>query len=90
MTETKDGCQDINNRLDVIIATMAADTSMLGWGSGLGSEAKGLFDSQGREVDVIFGTVLNISTIMLSDSLWGQRVIVDVARNAVVFVPVIG
>lgn len=45
----------------------------------LGCKVQGLFDGKGGEMNVIFRTVLDISSIKLGNIRRGQRVIVNIA-----------
>ena len=54
------------------------------WGAGLGRELNRFLSNQGREMDVVFGGVFNVTTIVGSDSVWSERVVVDNTLDVVV------
>ena len=51
------------------------------WDARLSRKGNRLFDREGRKVDVILGTVLNVSTEMTFDVQMGNGVVVDRARD---------
>ena len=60
------------------------------WDARLGRKGNRLFNREGRKVDVVLGTVLNVSTEMAFDVRMGNGVIVDRASDRNILVTEIG
>lgn len=63
--------------------------------SGLGctccsGEGEGLSDGEGGEMDIVLGAILHVATIVLSDFLRRQGIVMDIAINVVVLAALVG
>ncbi len=86
MSQTEDGCKDLDHHVDVLCPGVA---NALLRSTRLHRKSEGLFNCQGREMHIIFGAVLNIATIMFRKFLRRKGVVMDFALYRVVLLPLI-
>lgn len=87
VTETEDGGEDVGDFLDKLIPGLITGPGM--WGTSLGRKPDRFLDGQGRKMNVVLGRVLNVTTIVSSDLLWSQRIVVNLALNVVISIPLV-
>ena len=87
MAETEYSGKDVSDSFDVVFSAFAVYSSV--WSTGLGCESNRFLDGKGREMDVFFGTVLNIAAVLSSDLLGSQGVVVDITLDIVVGVALV-
>lgn len=87
MPQTEDSDEDISERLPEVLARLIeAGTGR----ASTGGELDGLLDSEGREVDIVFGRVLNVASEVLLEFGRGERIVVNVAGHRAVLFPMVG
>ena len=74
MTKTEDSGEDVGDFLDKFVPGLTIRSCMQG--TSLGRKPNRLLDGQGGETNVVFEGVLNVTTIMGSDILWSERIVV--------------
>jgi len=82
MAKTEDSGEDVSDFFDKFVSSLTICSRM--WGTSLGCEPDRFLDGQGREVNVVFGGVLNVTAIVSSNILWSERIVVDVTPNVMV------
>ena len=87
MTKTEDGGEDVGDFLDKLVPSLTICSRM--WGTSLGYEPDRFLDGQGGEVNVVFGGVLNVATVVSSDIFWSEGIVVDVTLDVVVSIALV-
>lgn len=88
MSQAKDRLQDVDHAANILLARVITETDMRGTHSS--REAKSVVDRKSWEVDVIFGAVDDISSVMFLDVFGREGVVVDLAMNRMVFCTLVG
>lgn len=88
MSKAKDSRQNIDHALDVIISGLSADTCMRR--SCLCGKGEGLLNSKRREMNVVLGTVLDVTTVELLDVVGAEGVVMNSALDGAVFGALVG
>lgn len=87
MVKTKGSREDVSDFFDKVTPGLTIRSHV--WRPGLGSESDCFLDGQGREMNIVLGRVLDITTIMSGDLLRGERAVSNIALNIVVCVTLV-
>lgn len=87
MMQSKDSNQNVDDIAIELIAGLITKPRM--WRAGFDCEGQRLFNRECRKMNVVFGTVDNIASILLFYFLGSERVIPHFSFNSVIFLPLI-
>ena len=87
MAETKYSGKDVGDGFDVIFPAFAVGSCV--WGTSLGCEPNRFLDGEGREMDVVLGRILDVTTIIGGNFLGGEGVVVNIALDLVIGIALI-
>ena len=87
VTKTEDGGEHIGDLFDNLVPGLTIWSCT--WGMSLCRKPDRFLDGQGRKVDVAFGRVLKVATIMGSDLVWSERIVVNVILDGVVCIAMV-
>ena len=87
MPQTEDGCDNVRDQFVILLPRATFDAMMRC--TSLRSKRKSLPHREGREMHIIFRTILHITSIVLVDLLRREGVIVHLSVYVMVFVPMV-
>lgn len=87
MTKAEDSGKDIGDFFDVVVPALTIRSSM--WGTSLGRKPNRFLDGEGREMNIVLGGVLDVTTVMSGDFVGSQRIVMDITPDVVVGVALV-
>jgi hypothetical protein len=82
MMKTEDAKEDLNHFAVKLIPGLVGESNV--WSARFGGKGQGLLDSQSGEVNIIFRTVNDVSTVLTSNVFWGERIIANFTFHSMV------